>query len=92
MGSEPGSQFVPQGAGKDSRGVHSMVMLHVGLFSSAAGGFKRHADNRTGRARRRRTLGIPWLTREPAFRLTDITMLRILDRKITILFSPIFTR
>ncbi|MPN30530.1 hypothetical protein SDC9_178001 [bioreactor metagenome] len=48
MFSEPGSQLAPQGAGKDCRGVHSMVMLHVELFFSADGGSKSHAGNRIG--------------------------------------------
>ena len=49
MGSELSPQFVPQGTGKDSRGVHRMVMLHVELFFSADGGSKSHAGNRMGR-------------------------------------------
>ena len=48
MGSELSPQFVPQGTGKDSRGVHRMVMLHVELFFSADGGSKSHAGNRIG--------------------------------------------
>lgn len=48
MRSELGSQLVPQGADKDCRSVHSMVMLHVELFFSADGGSKSHAANRTG--------------------------------------------
>ena len=42
------SQIAPQGACKDGRGVHSMVMLHVELFFSADGGSKSHAGNRFG--------------------------------------------
>ena len=48
MFSESCSQLAPQGAGKDCRGVHSMVMLHVELFFSADGGSKSHAGNRIG--------------------------------------------
>ena len=46
MRSELGSQFVPQGTGKDCRGVHSMVMLHIELFFSADDGSKSHASKR----------------------------------------------
>ena len=46
MRSELGSQLVPQGADKDCRSVHSMVMLHVELFFSADDGSKSHAGNR----------------------------------------------
>ena len=46
MGSESCSQSVPQGAGEDCRGVHSMVMLHIELFFSADNGSKSHAAKR----------------------------------------------
>src|SRR5256885_17264067 len=70
IGSEPGSQPSPAGAGKEGRNVHRMVFLHVELFFPplAAPGVMRATA--APRWISRALHGIPCSTRQPWFRLT----------------------